>query len=321
MKTCRWLACLLSCLCLLGLTPDRAVACAIPVAHFALEHWQPDDYRLRLVHAGPAPAALEAATGRRRSANVVIQLHHDPAATAPRLELRRQRQSDATPPLWAADIGDGNLDTVLAATLDSPLRREVARELLERRTAVWILIEGDDRRANNAAADTLHRVLTELERSVQLPDPQLWGLDPDNLPRHPSFSVLRLSPDDPIERVFLHLLLAIEPDLHDFPDQPKAIPIFGRGRALHALVGAGINATTIRDSVAFLSGPCSCIVKDANPGVDLLFDVDWDSHVIRLTREDIIPAPTGLGTFLDRAESASRQLADDDDDDAGVSPP
>lgn len=307
--------CLLYCLLLLGLTGHPAEACAIPVAHFALEHWQPDSYRLRLVHAGDLPDSL---AGRHRSANLVIDLQLDPTATTTRMELRRRRQANDAPPLWTATIDD-DLDSSLDALTDSPLRRQVARELLDRRTAVWVLIDGRDRRANEAAAERLQRSLTHLERTVPFPDPQLWGIDPTGLPRHPSFIVLRVSPDDPAEQVFIQMLLAIEPDLHDFPDQAKAIPIFGRGRALHALVGAGINAATIRESVEFLAGPCSCIVKEANPGVDLLFTVDWERQVTRLTREDIIPAPTSLGSFLDRADQASQQL--DDDADAGETAP
>jgi hypothetical protein len=55
-----------------------------------------------------------------------------------------------------------------------------------------------------------------------------------------------------------------------------AFAVFGRGRALFPLIGAGITAENIRDEHArFLIGPCTCKVKEQNPGVDLLFAADW----------------------------------------------
>jgi hypothetical protein len=53
-------------------------------------------------------------------------------------------------------------------------------------------------------------------------------------------------------------------------------PLFGRGRAMPALVGAGITPENIKDAAAFLAGPCSCEVKRDNPGVDLLLTADWE---------------------------------------------
>jgi hypothetical protein len=55
--------------------------------------------------------------------------------------------------------------------------------------------------------------------------------------------------------------------------------VFGRGRVLYALAGRGINADNIREACEFLVGPCSCQVKEMNPGVDLLMDVAWSRLV------------------------------------------
>jgi hypothetical protein len=54
-------------------------------------------------------------------------------------------------------------------------------------------------------------------------------------------------------------------------------PVFGRGRALLPLVGAGITEANITAAAGFLTGACSCEVKALNPGFDLLLPADWDN--------------------------------------------
>jgi hypothetical protein len=53
--------------------------------------------------------------------------------------------------------------------------------------------------------------------------------------------------------------------------------VFGLGRALLPLIGAGITQKNIYDAASFLAGPCSCEVKEQNPGFDLLLNADWDT--------------------------------------------
>ena len=91
-----------------------------------------------------------------------------------------------------------------------------------------------------------------------------------------SFSVVTLRAGDAAEKAFRETLLNSEDDLKELEHEPMAFPVFGRGRALNALVGKGINADMIDEASAFLSGPCSCQVKRQNPGFDLLTSVDWD---------------------------------------------
>lgn len=53
--------------------------------------------------------------------------------------------------------------------------------------------------------------------------------------------------------------------------------MFGRGRALAALSGGDLSADVIESASRFLTGACSCEVKELNPGKDLLLAADWDS--------------------------------------------
>jgi hypothetical protein len=73
-----------------------------------------------------------------------------------------------------------------------------------------------------------------------------------------------------------------------------AIPVFGRGRALYALVGKGIAADVIEEACVFLTGGCQCTVKAQNPGVDLIMNVDWDKMVVP-TQPDDEPLPPLAG--------------------------
>jgi hypothetical protein len=71
------------------------------------------------------------------------------------------------------------------------------------------------------------------------------------------------------------MLIGSEPDLAERSDV-MLFPVFGRGRALLPLIGAGITEKNIYDAAAFLVGPCSCEIKEQNPGFDLLLSADWD---------------------------------------------
>jgi hypothetical protein len=85
-------------------------------------------------------------------------------------------------------------------------------------------------------------------------------------------------------------LLGSEPDLAGL-SEPMAFPVFGRGRVLYALVGAGITAENVRKAAEFLGGDCSCTVKRDNPGTDLLLIADWGEikpAVFRGDRESVV---------------------------------
>ena len=47
-------------------------------------------------------------------------------------------------------------------------------------------------------------------------------------------------------------------------------------------IGKGITPENLGDYVVFSMGPCSCEVKDQNPGMDLLSDYDWEKSATAL---------------------------------------
>jgi hypothetical protein len=72
-------------------------------------------------------------------------------------------------------------------------------------------------------------------------------------------------------------------------NEPMLFPIFGRGRVVPPAIGEEICAEAIRDMAEFLTGACSCEVKEMNPGYDLLLAANWASLVG--SQDAAVPVP------------------------------
>lgn len=273
-----------------------AWACSVPVFRYALEHWEADPFQAVIFHQGELTAeqkvrmeALVPASddGRRANLNVVaVNVDEEPGAEfkelmsqlpkdapMPQVALRFPRSSGLVEPFLTAPLDD------LADVADSPARQEMAERFAQGQSAVWVMVESGDDAADEAAAKVLEERLEYLTGVLTLPELEaqdiangLVSVGQDDL--RLEFSVVRVSRDDVKEKVFVQMLLATEPGL-DEVDEPMVFPIFGRGRALYALVGQGIRAETIEQAATFLIGKCSCQVKDQNPGTDLLLTANW----------------------------------------------
>ncbi len=277
-------------------------ACSVPVFRYALEHWPADPYEAVVFHRGPLTAAQRALArdlgaeglAGRLHANVSLRsVDLDDHPSPEMLELARQSGSNAFP--WLAvsapptarsptTVWSGPLTAeAVAQLLDSPARSEIVERLGQGQSAVWTLLESGDREKDAAAAKLLESRLAELANTLTLP-----ALDPNDIVNglvsvtqedlRLEFSVLRLARDAAVEQPFIQTLLATEPDLKDVKE-PIVFPVFGRGRALHAFVGAGIKHETIDQAASFLIGKCSCQVKELNPGTDLLLAANWDELI------------------------------------------
>ena len=175
---------------------------------------------------------------------------------------------------------------------------------------MWILIESGNQTKDDAAANRLQENLDLLQQKLRLPNLKTIESDEAFYPETQvelrlAFSVLRLKHNDPAEEIFASFLINSEPDLHQF-NEPIAIPVFGQGRSHFALIGQGINTQTITDSCQFLTGACSCQVKEQNPGSDLIFRANWHQIV---TGTAIPPQPlpnlTSIATLADNVELKS----------------
>jgi hypothetical protein len=99
-------------------------------------------------------------------------------------------------------------------------------------------------------------------------------------------------------------------------------------------VGKGVNRDNLLDCVDFITGACSCTVKDQNPGMDLLFQTDWyevsekvaekygaeEGNEYQLAAEDFFPdlvIPTAQAT---EGDSPEEEMTTDDATDSETEP-
>ena len=282
-------------------SPSITEACSVPVFRYALELWPPDEYEVVLFHEGPLtegqkqlldkikPLKLEnASVPNMRIHEVDLKADPDPRWVKWWEENKPDKFDGAwvavfypasilkITPLWAGPF----TEAALSKTFQSPARQQLAKRLQDGDSAVWILLECGNKEKDEATKKILEERLVHLGKTLKMPELKAQDVQAGYLSIRPEdlklgFSLLTIPADDPDEKVFREILLNSEDDLKDF-DEPIAFAVFGRGRAMPALVGKGINNDMIDDACTFLSGPCSCQVKRQNPGFDILTSVNWD---------------------------------------------
>lgn len=294
------------------LLPAPAGACDTPVFRYALERWEPDAYPVVVFHAEPlSPTQRQAFDCLRNasiqgggSANMAVRLvdvsgdaewpqaawgfHGSPQL--PHVVVVYPPGTASGRRVWAGPLSMSTAEVIA----DSPARRRIAERISAGQSGVWILVQSGDRPKDDAAASLLTEQLSRMPRLLTLPtrpaDPRTTAAgQPPRQALTIEFSLIRLSRSDPAERVLLAALLGSEPDLNDrYASQPVAFPIFGRGRALYALIGKGINQPNILEACAQLVGMCSCEIKAENPGTDLLLAANWEAAIADLPSTAVV---------------------------------
>ncbi len=304
------------------------LACSVPVFRYALERWPPDAYHVLIIHEKPLSAEHQALLAWLEKSveaggdfpSVVAQAvdRSDPEQAArlkkvlpdlpepeslPWMVVLYPRTARIPIPAWTGPF-EGK---ALKALVGSPARREIAKRLAAGETSVWLLLESGDKKKDDAAAALLKTELAKMEKALQLPeltdDPaDRLAVGEEDLPLKIAFSTLRVSRKTEAERLFIQMLLHTEEDLAELKD-PMAFAFFGRGRALWALVGPGINDENIQEACLFLCGPCACQIKAMCPGTDMLMIVDWDSILMGETTS--VPELAELPAFALAAPATS----------------
>ncbi|MBI3830060.1 MAG: hypothetical protein HY291_11115 [Planctomycetes bacterium] len=286
-----------------------AQACNVPVYRYALERWDPDVYTAYVFHkgalTGAAAACAENLEARTRDdkapLNLVVQrvdLAGKPDEEAlkawqdagspetPWLLVRFPARANFEKPAWSAPLNQPNVE----ALVDSPARRETARRILKGDTAVWLFLESGTKAKDDELFKMLQGQCEQLTKDLKLPPPDENA--PDEGPKpNPNlkvgFSCLRIAPNDPRETFLIAVLRALEAaspagakeagkaEPKAGAQAPLAAPVFGQGRLLFLLTGENVKKDGIEDAGTFLTGACSCVVKEQNPGVDLLVSADW----------------------------------------------
>jgi hypothetical protein len=306
---------------LVGGAVRPAAGCSTPVFRYALENWQPDLYRLTVRHAGPLTPEMSAYIKQlgeyregRAVANVYVDEKNDPAVRpGEAVQAYFPRHPAQTPPIAAVALTREAVGHILT----SPVRETLAEKLLAGETAVWLFLESGNGKQDAAALKRLREALKKMKELLRLPEEYIEQFadengNPDN-PDNPgeteapkiSFSILKIKREDPKESFLVRSLLLSEPDLENLK-QPMVFPVFGRGRALYALVGKGINREIIAEACAFMTGACSCQVKAMNPGVDLLLTANWDSVYNSVYYREEAPPPLATVMPVEDADGQAK---------------
>ncbi len=319
-----------------------AHACNVPVFRYALERWPADNYYVTVFYNGSLSTQdrevvdwLENSSAKVIPySNFVVQ-SYDINSPLPDVAGQLWKQLDKpelpcmvvrypgmmrmAPPVWTGPLSENAAHTLV----DSPLRQEIAEKILDGDSVVWILLESGNKARDDAAAAFIGKQVDAAEQSLELPDADDFSPDEfvpiieDGPELRIAFSIVRLSRSDPAEAMLVHMLLQSEPDLNDYAEYPMAFPVYGRGRVLFALVGDGIDERNIRESCMFATGPCSCQIKELNPGVDLLMKVDWDAGIGGGWVQDAALPP--LVGFSELVSEAAAEESDRTDSQANAS--
>ena len=278
------------------------LACNVPVFRYALERWQADSYELLILHQNDLNGEQrrkidQIKTASRQSGgslNLRVQ-EYDLRSNSDAMLNRiwEDHSSEDGQPIGvllysanAREVPDRivsikPLEKIQAASLiDSPARKAVVDQLLSGNSAVWVFLASGRDEEDREAYQRLKEQIEWNKKNLTLPKQEVLEADEFFDRENPielrlDFSIVTVGRDDPNERFFVEMLLGSESDLEEL-DQPMAFPVIGRGRVLYALVGQGIYKDTIEMACKFVVGPCSCQVKDQNPGFDLLLNADWD---------------------------------------------
>lgn len=301
-----------------------AAACNVPVFRYALERWPCDAYDIVIFHDGPLTAEqkkmidnLDATVSGIEAGqeNFIITVAdvtqemservkawHEDARPAqyPWLFVQYPHSHKGDPPAHS-----GPLDiAVMRQLADSPLRRQIARKILEGESVVWLFIESGDKARDDAAYALLIDELAKLQKELKLPelttdDTQFF--DPRIGPKLKlTLSAVRVSRNDAAERMFIALLENWAPGEVN-KAEPAAYPFFGRGRTLPGMYGEFLTARNLRDANGYLTGPCGCQVKLDNPGFDVLMTAEWEGLILgHYTLNEALPRLTTPAAAIGR---------------------
>jgi hypothetical protein len=290
---------------MVALQSSVATACSVPVFRYALEHWQPDPYVAFVFYRGeltPEQTAVVESMQTKsvdgapianlfvKSVNLDTDLEQDENLRAiweanqseslPHLVLQSPPKWGPSQTVWSGNLSAGNSKLLM----ESPVRKKIKQGLISGDSIVWVLLECGDKQKDDLAFALLNTEMKLLQAKLKLPE--VVDADRGELTVAPeslkiAFSAVRVSKQDVAEKPLVEMLLGVEEDLRDeeYRNRPMVFPVFGRGRALYALVGDGITSDLIEETGQFLTGACQCTVKQQNPGVDLLMNVEWDRFV------------------------------------------
>lgn len=327
-----------------------ASACQVPVFRYALERWPPDAYQVLIYHQDPlseetkkvadwlseqiesqthpANLAVTLVNLAREEDQTLLNIHQKLGGGSPLMVLFYPPYSGIGRPIWS---GPASLETA-QSIVDSPVRREIMKKLITGDSAVWVLVESGQKDKDDSARTKMTEFLSQIQGELELPEGVIGAssepLDPSgfgafdfenmlrsNIPLKIAFSLVSVGRQEAQEDLFLGMLLNLEDDLSEFEAEPIVFPVFGRGRALFPLIGKGLTLDNTMEFAAYLCGACSCQVKSQNPGVDLLFALNWDAAIgdEQFVVDKELPPLIGIDELVAKSETEMASATPNED--------
>ena len=277
-------------------------ACSVPVFRYALERWYPDPYILKLNYNESQTNELAEVLTTVRKYDNGYSLDIKKIKTSnslSRVVLQYPKKSGVMTNVCDAAMTVGNVEKML----DSPARREIARRIIAGDSVVFLLLKGDDEKKNKKTADFLSKNLPVIEKNIELPH-EYTDIPEEDLQIYDTnivfkLSMFQLSKNNPEDKVFINMLTRIIPAKILTNSYPIVYPVFARGRILTAMLAKEVTKRNLEGVCEYIAGECSCEIKGQNPGIDLLFSVDWDSLIEPGIDLDVmLPPLAGFSEFV-----------------------
>ena len=297
-------------------------ACETPVYRYAMYRWNPAPYEIYYFHNEPLGSETQAFHARIKelvkarpdhpilnAILIPVDLSKDPQLKQVLPDIKQlwtKHQKELSPGYLVTNpqggvISIGTLaEQQLSSFSDSAQRRQLLTQLAQGKAAVMVLLSGQDPLATKKAEKELRSLVEAVNGGkvelYQVPDQpsdkEEAAEKPAAKPAH-TLGLLTLDRQDPKEAWLIQSLLAVESDLKDLTE-PMVFAVYGRARALPPYVGKGITRDNLLQCVEFITGACSCTVKEQNPGVDLLVRSDWETMAAQIA--DLFGAEEGNET-------------------------
>jgi hypothetical protein len=179
---------------------------------------------------------------------------------------------------WSGTLNTENVNKII----NSPFRKKLADYLLRGNAGVFVILESDNDTTNNVTEVFLEKNLRKLEKEAALTAQKPITKDDHAykgtaIPAKITYKTIKL-PQNSTDDILVSSFINIAPELQKIKNQVMIFAVFGQGRALPPMIGKSITEENIKYISSFLTGECSCEVKDMNPGFDLLMNINWHNQ-------------------------------------------
>jgi hypothetical protein len=242
-----------------------SLACTTRVSEWVLLNALPNQYSLIYFHNGPQSESL-----KKQNREVAEQIK------GANIQFKTIQSGDVAKPYYALYyrgrfFSKYSTAHELKGLTSSPLREKIASEIMSGKLCVMLYLKTDNREKDEKGLTILKRAL-------------------ESSPFGKIITVVELSRNSLEEQHFASMLLNVEDDLKEI-SEPMLFGIFGRFKALEPLLGRGISEENINLMIDYFKAECSCLIKDALPGTDILYTDSWENPHVALLNQMIDDNP------------------------------